>query len=169
MKLSKELARQAKAKGICTPWHNELLNLQNKEAMVEMYLKGIDFCLANDYPQNDFIREHFKGVMEKQGVFLDDDIKVENMPKCVCLGKTCGRIEVKGYEVCEIFVKHNSKLNVVAKDNAFVMIDIYDDAVISVYASNRAKVCVNHHGGSINRYATNDAVIKIRVKHKKTY
>ena len=50
MKLSKELARQAKAKGICTPWHNELQNLQNKEAMVEMYLKGIDFCLANDYP-----------------------------------------------------------------------------------------------------------------------
>ena len=142
MKLSKELARQAKAKGICTPWHNELLNLQNKEAMVEMYLKGIDFCLANDYPKNDFIREHFKGVMEKQGVFLDDDIKVENMPKCVCLGKTCGRIE---------------------------MIDIYDDAVVSVYAGDRAKVCVNHHGGSINRYATNDAVIKIREKDKKTY
>ena len=57
----------------------------------------------------------------------------------------------------------------VAKDNAFVMIDIYDDAVISVYASDRAKVCVNHHGGSINRYATNDAVIKIREKDKKTY
>ena len=143
--------------------------MQNKEAMVEMYLKGIDFCLANDYPQNDFIREHFKGVMEKQGVFLDDNIKVENKPKCVCLGKTCGRIEAKGYEVCEIFVKHNSELNVVAKDNAFVMIDIYDDAVISVYASDRAKVCVNHHGGSINRYATNDAVIKIREKDKKTY
>lgn len=98
MKLSKELARQAKAKGICTPWHNELQNLQNKEAMVEMYLKGIDFCLANDYPQNDFIREHFKGVMEKQGVFLDDNIKVENKPKCVCLGKTCGRIEAKGVD-----------------------------------------------------------------------
>ncbi len=169
MNLSKELARQAKAKGICTPWHNELLKLQNKEAMVKMYLKGIDFCLANNYPPNDFIREHFKGVMEEQGVFLDDSIKVVNMPKCVCLGTTCGSIEAAGYEVCEIYVKHNSELNVIAKDNAFVMIDIYDDAIISVYASDRAKVCVNHHGGSVNRYAMNDAIIKIREKDKKTY
>ena len=60
MKLSKELARQAKAKGICAPWHAQLLTLQDKEAMVDMYLKGIDFCLANDYPKNDFIRTHFK-------------------------------------------------------------------------------------------------------------
>lgn len=169
MNLSKELARQAKAKGICTPWHNVLLKLQNKEAMVKMYLKGIDFCLANNYPPNDFIREHFKGVMEEQGVFLDDSIKVVNMPKCVCLGTTCGSIEAAGYEVCEIYVKHNSELNVIAKDNAFVMIDIYDDAIISVYASDRAKVCVNHHGGSVNRYAMNDAIIKIREKDKKTY
>ena len=169
MKLSKELARQAKAKGICAPWHAQLLTLQDKEAMVDMYLKGIDFCLANDYPKNDFIRTHFKGVMEKKGVFLDDNIKVENMPKCVCLGATNGRIEVQGYEVCEIFAKHDSVLNVVAKDNAFVVIDIFDNAKVDIHASNRAKVCVNHYGGSINNNAMGDAIVKIREKNKKTY
>ena len=102
----------AKAKGICAPWHAELLTLQDKEAMVEMYLKGIDFCLANDYPNNDFIRSHFKGVMEKQGVFLDDNVKVENMPKCVCLGATKAHVEVQGFQVCEVFAKHDSELNV---------------------------------------------------------
>ena len=96
MDLAKELARQAKKKGICKPWYNELksLNGDNINAMAQMYLKGIDFCLAHDYPDNDFIRAHFKGRMEQYGVFLDDDIKVENKPKCVCLGATCGRVEV---------------------------------------------------------------------------
>lgn len=169
MILSKELARQAKAKGICTPWHKELLTLQDKEAMVEMYLRGIDFCLSNNYPSNDFIRTHFKGVMEKHGVFLDDNIKVENKPKCVCLGATCGRVEVNGFEVCEIFTKHNTELNVIAQDNAFVVIDVFDDSVVSIHASDRAKVCVNHYGGTINRNAMDDAIVKIREKNKKTY
>ena len=54
MDLAKELARQAKKKGICKPWYNELksLNGDNINAMAQMYLKGIDFCLANDYPDN---------------------------------------------------------------------------------------------------------------------
>lgn len=169
MSLSKQLAKQAKAKGICAPWHAELLTLQDKDAMVEMYLKGIDFCLANDYPNNDFIRKHFKGVMEKQGVFLDDNVKVENMPKCVCLGVTQARVEVQGFQVCEIFAKHDSELNVIAKDNAFVVIDIFDNAVVHIHTSDRAKVCVNRYGGTIEQNAMGDSIVKIREKNKKTY
>jgi hypothetical protein len=87
----------------------------------------------------------------------------------VCLGATQGHIDVSGFEVCEIFAKHNSELNVVAKDNAFVVIDIFDEAVVSIHASDRAKVCVNHYGGSITKDAMGDAIVKIREKNKKTY
>ena len=169
MKLSKELAKRAKAKGICAPWHAQLLKLEDVDDMLEMYLKGIDFCLVNDYPSNDFIRANFKGSMERKGIFLDDTINVTNMPKVVCLGTTTGRIESNGYEVCEVFAKHDAALNVVVKDNAFVMIDVFDDAVVNVHASDRAKVCVNHYGGDIKHIATDDAVVKIREKNKKTY
>lgn len=169
MKLSKELAKQAKVKGICAPWHAQLLTLDDKDAMLDMYLKGIDFCLANDFPSNDFIRENFKGSMEHKGIFLDETINVANMPKCVCLGTTTGRIIVNVYEVCEIFAKHDAALNVVARDNAFVMIDVFDDAVVNIHASDRAKVCVNHYGGEIKKIITDDAVVKIREKNKKTY
>ena len=39
MDLAKELARQAKKKGICKPWYNELksLNGDNINAMAQMY------------------------------------------------------------------------------------------------------------------------------------
>ena len=74
MNLSKELAERARKKGICKEWHDELLSLKDKDKMIKMYLRGIDFCLSNDYPENDFIRSYFKGAMEKYGVFLDDAV-----------------------------------------------------------------------------------------------
>lgn len=84
-KVTKHLAKAAQANGICTPWLNELKSLDDKDALVDMYIRGIDFCLEHDYPSNDFIRENFKGVMEKHGVFLDDAIALQDQSKCIAL------------------------------------------------------------------------------------
>lgn len=169
MNLSKELAERARKQGICKEWHDELLSLKDKDKMVEMYLRGIDFCLSNDYPGNDFIRSHFKGAMEKHGVFLDDAVKVENKPKCVCLGTCSGNVLVDNFNVCEVFVKHNSEIVISAKDNAFVMVDVFDDSVVMIHAHDRAKVCVNRYGGAVKQFADDEAMVKIREKNKKTY
>lgn len=171
MDLAKELARRAKKDGICKPWYNELKSLQDKKAMIEMYLKGIDFCLANDYPGNDFIRKHFKGEMEQFGIFLDDEISIENPRKCVCLGMTSGCIIANGFNACEIFAKHNAKLDIYAKDNAFVVIDVFDESKVRIHASDRAKVCVNRYIGSnaVIKDEADEAFVKIHEKQKKTY
>jgi hypothetical protein len=164
MKLSKELAKQAKKFKICREWYDELKSLDNKKAMVAMYVKGIDFCLSNDYPSNEFIRANFKGVMEEYGVFLDDDVALTNVERCVALGKVKGCVEINGFNVCEVFAKHNSELTVVAKGNAFVMIDMFDDAVISVCAEDRSRVCVNRYGGTLMTSAVKPddrAVVKV--------
>jgi len=170
MELSKELAKQAKRFNICQEWHDELKNLNDKKAMLEMYLKGIDFCLSNDYPSNEYIRANFKGEMEKFGVFLDDAIDLVNVDKCVALGKTKGRIVINDFGTSEIFVKHSSELTIIAKGDSFVMVDLFDDAVIHVQAHDRAKVCVNRYGNSqINHMQFDFGVVKIIEKLKKTY
>ena len=163
----------AKKKGICKPWYDELKRFGNdKHAMIQMYIKGIDFCLSNDYPSNDFIRENFKGTMEDYGIFLDESVNLINYRRCVALGKTHGRVETGSYGVCEVFAKHDSELIVIAKDNAFVEIDVYDNAVLHIHATDRAKVHVKHYGGSVvaDPIADGDsAIIKIIEKYKKTY
>lgn len=169
MNLSKELAARARKNGICQEWHDKLLSLNDKDAMCEMYLRGIDFCISNNYPGNDFIRSHFKGVMEKHGVFLDDALKVENKPKCVCLGACSGDVLVDGFNVCEVFAKHDSEIAIVASGNAFVMVDVFDNSIVTIHAHDRAKVCVNRYGGTVKHSADGDAVVKIREKNKKTY
>lgn len=172
MKLAKELAKEAKRKGICEPWYKELKTLEDKRAMVAMYVKGIDFCLSNDYPTNDYIRANFKGIMEDFGVFLDDQINLVNYKRCVALGTTKGRVEVGSFGVSGIFAKHESELAIIAKDDAFVMIDLFDDATLHIHAQDRAKVCVNRYGGTLVADPINDgdsARVKIIEKHKKTY
>lgn len=170
MKIAKELAKQAKRLDICQEWHDELKNLDDKKAMIEMYLKGIDFCLSNDYPNNEYIRANFKGVMEQFGVFLDDSIDLVDVDKCVALGTTKGCVKINGFSVSEIFVKHSSELTIIARDNAFVMVDLFDNAVIHVQAHDRAKVCVNRYGNSVIDHKASDmAMVKIIEKHKKTY
>lgn len=172
MKIAKELAKEAKRKGICQEWHSELKTLEDKKELLAMYVKGIDFCLSNDYPNNEYIRTNFKGMMEEFGVFLDDSIDLTNPERCVSLGSTKGRIEINAFGVCEVFAKNDSELIIIAKGDAFVMIDLFDNAVIHIHAQDRAKICVNRYGGSLvsSPISPDDtARVKVIEKHKKTY
>lgn len=167
--IAKELARQAKKAGICEEWHGQLKLLTDKDAMIDMYIKGIDFCLSNDYPNNDYIREHFKGAMEKKGVYLDDEIMLNNPRRCVALGDTSGSISVGGYSVCEVFAKHHARLCIIASGNAFVEVDAFDDSLLSVIASDEAKVHINRYGGAIDVEKNGNGIVKIVQKNPKTY
>lgn len=170
--LSTILANEAKKKGICKEWHTALKSLTDRKEMVKMYLRGIDFCLANNYPDNEFIKAHFADVAPEMGVFVDCPVIVENSPKCVCLGACFGKVTTNGFNVTELFVKNESEINIVANDNAFVMVDIFDQSVINIHAHERAKVCVNQYGdrARVNIVFRNaDAHVKIRVKNSKTY
>lgn len=171
MKLNKELAHTAKKKGICEDWFKDLLNTEDKGKLIQMYIKGIDFCLSNEYPSLSFIRENFVGAMEPYGVFLDEEIKAENSRHVVALGNCNGTANYSGFEAGQVFAKHNSKLTVTAKDSSFVMIDVFDNSEVEVIASDNAKICVNHYGGRVISQSSEhgNSVIKIIRKHSKTY
>ncbi len=171
MKIAKELAKEARRLGVCQEWHDKLQNLNSKRAMVEMYVRGIDFCLSNNYPSNDYIRANFKGVMEEFGVFLDDNISVTNISNCVLLGNTTANIMANEYAVSRIFAKNNSTLDIKAMGNAFVLIDVFDYCNVHVTSSDNAKVCIYKYGDSCNVDITqlDKSAIKIANKNTKTY
>lgn len=169
MNLSHELAKQAKINGICEDWYLILKNEKDIDSLLDMYIKGIDFCLSNDYPSNDFIRKNFKGKMEAHGIHLDEVIDIVNERKVIALGKTMGTVEITDYEVSEIFVKNNSELTITASGNSFVMVDIFDDSKVTVSASDDSKVVINRYGGKVFQDSKDDSCIKLIEKNKKTY
>lgn len=171
MDVNKELARDAKKKGICEEWFTQLRRTKDKGELMKMYLAGIDFCLSEEYPSNDYIRRHFVGFCEAYGVFLDEQIAAVNFSHVVALGRCEGEAKYDGFSVGQVFAKHQSRLKVVATGSAFVMVDVFDDTSVEVVASDNAKVCVHHYGGSLTTTTEGEgnAIIKVIRKQSKTY
>ena len=170
MKVAKQLAKQAKQLNICQEWHDELKTLTDKQKMAEMYLRGIDFCLANDFPSNDYIKANFSDVINDFGIYLDSKFETNNPDKCVLLGNANGVVNVDGFAVSEIYAKHDSTLTLNVGDNAFVMVDIFDTAGVYVTVTGNAKVCINLYGNAEVWKEIHDfGVVKVINKHKKTY
>jgi len=171
MKLNNELAKEAAVKGICEGWYKKLRKTEDKHALIKMFLEGIDFCISEDYPSPKFYKL-FDGIRQQYGIFRDEPIQTENSQYVVALGKCEGTAKYTGYEVGQIFVKHESKLTIMVSGNSFVMVDIFDNADIEVIAEDNAKVCVNKYGGNIITTTNSEqgnAVIKIIHKQSKTY
>jgi hypothetical protein len=167
--LGKELARQAKEKGICEDWYKDLLKTNDTPKLLGMYLKGIDFCLSNDYPSNEFIRNHFVGKMESYGVHLDEELSEKNVKKLVALGLCTGDIVYNGFTTGQVFMRHESFLNLTALDNSFVMVDMFDDSILTIVAYGNAKVCINQYGGTLEVIKKENSSVKVIEKNKKTY
>ena len=74
MELVQQLKEDGKAKGLCRMWQMKLRTGLDYEQLIQLYIKGIDFCISENYPTLDFIREHFKGKCEVYGVFVDDEV-----------------------------------------------------------------------------------------------
>jgi hypothetical protein len=171
MKFNKELAAEAKAKGICESWYQRLRNTDDKRILVRMFLEGIDFCISEDFPEPRFF-QLFDGIRQQYGIFRDEAIRAENSQHVVAFGSCAGSAQYTGYAVGQVFVKHESKLTIKATGSAFVMVDVFDNAEIEVAAEDNAKICINEYGGTV--FSTLDpahpnSIIKIVKKQSKTY
>jgi hypothetical protein len=168
MKLNKELAAEAKAKGICKEWYERLKHTEDKHALIRMFLDGIDFCISEDFPSPRFF-QLFDGIRQQYGIFRNEQIKTKNSKYIVAIGNCEGIAEYNGYSTGQIFVRNETKLTVKVSGNAFVMIDIFDNAKIEVEAKDNAKVCINQYCGTIIVIESDNATIKVIHKQSKTY
>lgn len=171
--LSQKLAKQAKQNDICDDWHRWILRTgDNKIALIQIYLRGLDFCLAKNYPSLDIIRKDFKGLCENYGIFIDEAFDVTNFKKVVALGSATGTIAETGHSVACIYARHDTTTNLHVSGNAIVMVEVYDDAVLNIHADDNARVTVFQYSRNcrvMTEQKSATAKIKIKFKNKKTY
>lgn len=168
MELVQQLKKDGIDKGLCRLWQMKLRQDIDYKSLIELYMRGIDFCIMNDYPTVDFIREHFKGKCEEFGVFIDDDVEQKNAPNIVLNGNCRAFLEYDGYSVANIYARHNTRGSVNVSDNSIVTIDIFDDSELNVAtAGDDAKVFVNVYGNA--NVECLGSGIKVINKNKKTY
>lgn len=148
MELIDQLKADGISKGLCLAWQRKLKTGMSVEELAQLYIDGIDFCISEDYPTLEFLRDNFKGYCEPYGVFVDDELPLLTNAKALVLNGDCkGMLEYDGYSVSRLYVRHNSECAVIVSDNAIVSIDLFDNAKLhlSVVGSD-ADVVVNVYG-----------------------
>lgn len=146
--LRTDLKNKAIGKGLCTPWQRKFNHVSDKEELVRMYLRGIDFCIMNNYPTPEYIEANFKGMCEKFGVYVNEEAVLHNVRKLVFVGDCSARLSYDSYEVAQIYVKDNSVVHVKSDDHAIVMVDCFDSSTVIAESANGARIIVNKYLGS---------------------
>lgn len=168
MELVHQIKQDGIAKGLCRLWQMKLKPGLGVDSLAELYIRGIDFCIKNDYPTLDFIRTNFKGKCEDYGVYVDDEVVEKNKKDVVLNGDCKAMLEYDGFAVSNIYIRHNSKSSVNVGDHAIVTIDIFDNSYLAIaVAGSDAEVLVNVYGDAT--VETVGGKVKIIRTNKNTY
>ncbi len=148
MELVEQLKKDGTDKGLCRLWQMKLRKGLGTEALVALYIKGIDFCISEDFPTLDFLRTHFKGVCEPFGVFIDEDMPtLANKADLVLNGACRGMLEYGEYSVSRLYVRHTSEIAVNVSDHAILTIDLFDNSKLHLsVVGDDASIILNVYG-----------------------
>lgn len=167
----KELAEYAQKHQACKPGLKQILLSSNESELIELYKKNIDFCLSENFPDLIYLEENVSDLLLiKHGIFLNDETLISDQEFIVILGTCFAGIEITGWNTSQIYIKHSCKADILAQDNAFVVIDCFDDSLIKIEATSNAKVVINVYGNAaVSSKQSGNAVIKIVNKGVSSY
>lgn len=143
--LSEVLKREAVERNLCAQWTSEWADDSDQQALIDKYKKGIDFCLDRDWPSNDFIKANFdRDLLNANLIFVDEYVDMDMAPSGIYIlnGECSGRIRLAPWAAATVYLRHSSKITIVADDFAKVFVRLYDEADVDVDSDGSAVVKV---------------------------
>lgn len=151
--LSIKLREMARKQGLCDQWFGEWKDDTDNTALFDKYKRGIDFAIEHDYPSLEFIRSSWdKDELQSNNIFLDHKgIVCNNLKGTVVVnGESDITLDYCMFDTSDVYVRHNSKVVVNAKDKCRIMINLYDMAEATINCNDEARVYVYKHGDKCN-------------------
>lgn len=153
------LRDQADELGVCEKFREVWSDDFSRQDLVSFYKRGIEFCIDNAWPTDDFIKENFdKALLEKNNIFMDDFGIVNNGNGVyICNDSSTGTLMFSGMDVATVYVMGGSSVTIEAYDLSKVFIDLLDGAELSavqkgssaVYVYKKSKESVLNTSGSV--------------------
>lgn len=143
--LSDTLKRQAHELSAC---HKAMRNWPENgepQALIELWKNNIDFALEKDFPTLEFIKANFdRDLLNSNLIFVDEFVDMDMAPSGIYIlnGECSGRIHLAPWTVATFYVRHSSKINIVADDFAKVFVRVFDEADVEVDSDESAVVKV---------------------------
>ncbi|MFT3994787.1 MAG: hypothetical protein QM660_10795 [Dysgonomonas sp.] len=141
MTVSEELKEKAVKLGLCKEWTDGWVH-PDLDSLCEMMISGLDFCIKNDYPSNEYIKENFGQIARNHGIFVDEEIDLLNPDVAILNGNTKGKITLSGFVSRDIYVRHDSEVEIDVKYHAVAFIRLFDNSKVKVINSSSGRVFV---------------------------
>lgn len=142
-----EIYRAAKRAGACKS-SLKVIKQADIAVMIKEYFSNSDWSFENDFPKIDMLRKYFND-SQSDGFFVDYQGKIDPILDVAIFGDSHASLKYSGFEVAQVFVKHNSKLTLEATGNALVYVYLEDNGLVEVYADRGASVVINQFGGRV--------------------
>lgn len=143
--LSEVLKREAVERNLCAQWTSEWADNSDQQTLIDKYKKGIDFCLDRDWPSNDFIKANFdRDLLNTNLIFVDEYVDMDMAPSGIYIlnGECSGRIRLAPWTAATVYLRHSSKITIMADDFAKVFVRLYDETDVDVDSDGSAVVKV---------------------------
>ncbi len=144
--LSDILKRQAESLHACKKALRNWPASDEPQKLIDRWKENIDFALENNFPSNRFIRDNFDlSLLHDNLIYVDENIKLKDAPDGVYVinGECTGTLWFNSWAAATVYVRHTSRVTIIAEDNAKVFVRIYDDADVKTCPLGDAvmKVC----------------------------
>ena len=99
---------------------------------------------------NKWLDENMRGKTIEYGILINQTIQMSQGDKreFALLGNSDLTLDV--FDVCDITIRHGSKIHLKVHDGCFVYVSMHDDSVLDVVSKEgTGRVCVSHFGGSV--------------------
>lgn len=147
--IKQELKAAALRHDLCAQWQQMLDRAGDKATLVQMYMRGIDFCFGWDFPCVEYIERHFKGECEAYGLHVNEAFRAHNARKIALVGRCDAQLSYDSYEVAQLFVRHGSRVLLDVRGHSIVTVDCFDDSRVDIRADEESRVTVYRYGRSL--------------------
>ena len=105
------------------------------QGLIDRWLGNIDFILDNDFPSVEFIEDNFnRELLHENLIYVNEHIALPDAPSGVYVlnGECSGTLRFAPWATATIYVRHTSKVSIIAEDFAKVFVRVYDEAEVNV-------------------------------------
>lgn len=142
--LSETLKRQAESLNACKKGLRNFPDIE--QGMIERWKENLDFAIENNFPSVEIIRDGFdRELLHENLIFVDEHLTLDDAPSGVYVlnGECTGTLHFREWAAATVYVRHVSKISIIAEDFAKVFVRLYDEADVNVCDVGDAvvKVC----------------------------
>lgn len=136
--LSFTLRDMGRSMGMCDKFYDRWIDGMDVDTMLDLYIKGLDFCIEKDFPPLDFVRRNFDtSDLHRHHIYIDEHVDLEGESgDYVFLGRCTGNVHFGDFCISGVYLRHSSEMKIRSEGFSRVFVSLYEESSCDVVAND---------------------------------